>query len=87
MENRSVISIRIGRYRHLANDGEVDGLLTVFTNKSKNPTETQIQFLKKMIPIIQMTRKHYRQQAEYRSACFHGSANGAAEPPCVFEQT
>jgi PAS domain S-box-containing protein len=57
-------------------DGEVDGLLTVFMKNSKRPTETQIQFLKKMIPIVQMTRKHYRQQAEYRRLAFTDPQTG-----------
>ncbi len=51
-------------------NGELSGLLTVFIKKQGKPTETQIQFLKKVIPIIQTTRIHYTQQAEYRRLAF-----------------
>lgn len=57
-------------------EGEMDGLLTVFMKNNENPTETQIQFLKKMVPIVQMTRKHYTQQAEYRRLAFTDSQTG-----------
>lgn len=57
-------------------EGEMDGLLTVFMKKNENPTEMQIQFLKKMVPIVQMTRKHYTQQAEYRRLAFTDSQTG-----------
>jgi PAS domain S-box-containing protein/diguanylate cyclase (GGDEF)-like protein len=57
-------------------EGEMNGLLTVFMKKMGNPTETQIQFLKKMVPIVQMTRKHYTQQAEYRRLAFTDPQTG-----------
>lgn len=57
-------------------EDEMDGLLTVFVKKNENPTEMQIQFLKKMVPIIQMTRKHYTQQAEYRRLAFTDPQTG-----------
>ena len=57
-------------------DGEINGLLTVFMKKSGCPTETQIQFLKNMVPIIQLTRKHYSQQAEYRRLAFTDPQTG-----------
>ena len=57
-------------------EDEMDGLLTVFVKKNGNPTETQIQFLKKMVPIVQMTRKHYTQQAEYRRLAFTDPQTG-----------
>ncbi len=68
-------------------EGEMDGLLTVFMKKTGNPTETQIQFLKKMVPIVQMTRKLLYTTSRVSKACFYGSANGVAKPSCVFEQT
>lgn len=57
-------------------EDEMDGLVTVFVKKNGNPTETQIQFLKKMVPIVQMTRKHYTQQAEYRRLAFTDPQTG-----------
>jgi len=57
-------------------EDEIDGLLTVFVKENGNPTETQIQFLKKMVPIVQMTRKHYAQQAEYRRLAFTDPQTG-----------
>ncbi|MER2089179.1 MAG: EAL domain-containing protein [Sporosarcina sp.] len=58
------------------NEEELSGLLTVFMKKSGNPTETQIQFLKKMVPIVQLTRKYYAQQAEYRRLAFTDPQTG-----------
>ncbi|MEK5067223.1 putative bifunctional diguanylate cyclase/phosphodiesterase [Sporosarcina sp. FSL K6-1508] len=57
-------------------EGEMNGLLTVFMKKNGNPTEMQIQFLKKMVPIVQMTRKHYTQQTEYRRLAFTDPQTG-----------
>ncbi|MBO0588736.1 bifunctional diguanylate cyclase/phosphodiesterase [Sporosarcina sp. E16_8] len=57
-------------------EDEMNGLLTVFMRKTGNPTETQIQFLKGMVPIVQMTRKHYTQQAEYRRLAFTDPQTG-----------
>ena len=57
-------------------DDEISGLLTVFIDKPAKPTKTQIEFLKKMIPIVQLTRVHYTQQAEYRRLAFTDPETG-----------
>lgn len=57
-------------------DGDVSGMLTVFFTKSDKSIHTQIPFLKKIIPIIQMTRKYYTQQAEYRRLAFTDPETG-----------
>lgn len=57
-------------------DGDISGLLTVFTKKSVKLTDIEIQFLQKIIPIIQMTRIHYTQQAEYRRLAFTDPQTG-----------
>ncbi|WP_203248450.1 EAL domain-containing protein [Sporosarcina beigongshangi] len=57
-------------------DGDVSGLVTIFNKKSMKPTETQIRFLEKVIPIIQTTRIHYSQQAEYYRLAFTNPETG-----------
>ena len=82
LNNIQTMSGQVTEYRSnwsvptLTKDGELSGLLTVFIKKSGSPTETQIQFLKKMVPIIQLTRKHYSQQAEYRRLAFTDPQTG-----------
>ncbi|CAM3135246.1 GGDEF domain-containing protein [Filibacter tadaridae] len=61
----------------IMNDKEaMNGLLTVFMKKKEAPTQTQLQFMKSLAPLIQMTRMHYTQQAEYRRLAFTNPETG-----------
>ncbi|WP_318617006.1 EAL domain-containing protein [Sporosarcina sp. YIM B06819] len=57
-------------------EGAISGLVTLFNKKSTKQTETQRRFLENVIPIIQMTKIHYSQQAEYYRLAFTDPETG-----------
>ncbi|WP_342508466.1 PAS domain-containing protein [Sporosarcina sp. FSL K6-2383] len=57
-------------------DGDVSGLVTIFSQKTRKPTEVQIGFMEKVIPIIQTTKIFYGQQAEYYRLAYTNPETG-----------
>ena len=57
-------------------EGDANGAFVVCLKKAGAPTETQMQFLEKLPPLIQMTKTYYEQQEQYRKLAFTDSETG-----------
>lgn len=57
-------------------EGNLNGIFTVCMRKSGLPTETQMQFLEKLPPLIQLAKSYYEQQEQYRRLAFSDPETG-----------
>ncbi|WP_186667915.1 GGDEF and EAL domain-containing protein [Sporosarcina sp. BP05] len=57
-------------------EGNLNGVFTVCMRKPGIPTETQMQFLEKLPPLIQLAKSYYEQQEQYRRLAFSDPETG-----------
>lgn len=57
-------------------EGNLNGVFIVCLKKPGAPTETQMQFLEKLPPLIQLAKSYYEQQAQYRRLAFTDPETG-----------
>ncbi|KAA0955654.1 EAL domain-containing protein [Sporosarcina sp. ANT_H38] len=57
-------------------EGNLNGIFTVCLRKPGMPTETQLQFLEKLPPLIQLAKSYYEQQEQYRRLAFSDPETG-----------
>jgi PAS domain S-box-containing protein len=57
-------------------EGNLNGIFTVCMRKPGMPTETQMQFLEKLPPLIQLAKSYYEQQEQYRRLAFSDPETG-----------
>jgi len=57
-------------------EGNLNGIFTVCMRKPGLPTETQMQFLEKLPPLVQLAKSYYEQQEQYRRLAFSDPQTG-----------
>ena len=57
-------------------NGTLIGIMIIFLKEFIQPSETELRFLKKLIPVIQLTKTFYEQQAKYRWLAFSDPETG-----------
>lgn len=57
-------------------EGNLNGIFTVCMRKSGMPTESEMQFLEKLPPLIQLAKSYYEQQEQYRRLSFSDPETG-----------
>lgn len=57
-------------------DGQKTGVFLIYLKESEAPTELQIQYLERLIPVIQMTNKYFDQQSRLLSLAYFDLATG-----------
>lgn len=57
-------------------EGNLNGIFTVCMRSPGMPTETQMRFLEKLPPLIQLAKSYYEQQEQYRRLAFSDPETG-----------
>lgn len=58
------------------NDGSLNGILIIFLRAVGPPSDTQLRFLKKLTPVIQLTKTFFDQQERYRWLAYSDPETG-----------